>query len=137
MPIYIPSAMYTSSSSSKSLSTSDRDSLLSFQKSSNFSSLLSGGRQREKGKETKSAPGHQHCLDGERKHFSESVLGTSPVPSKWLFLVEHLVNMLAYFLLGLGPGHAAVLQDLSCARLLCRHHRTESGGRAEVLAVGS
>lgn len=37
------------------------------------------------------------------------MLGTSPVPSKWLFLVEHLVNMLAYFLLGLGPGHAAVL----------------------------
>lgn len=75
-----PSAMYASSSSSKSLSTSDRDSLLNFQKSSSFSSLLSGGRQREKGKETKSAPGHQHCLDGERNIFLSLCAGNKPSP---------------------------------------------------------
>lgn len=40
------------------------------------------------------------------KRFSVCVLETSPVPSKWLFLVEHLVNTLAYDLLGLGPEHA-------------------------------
>ena len=75
-----PSAMYASSSSSKSLSTSDRDSLLNFQQSSSFSSLLSGGRQKEEGKETKSAPGHQHCLDGERNVFLSLCSGNKPSP---------------------------------------------------------